>query len=669
MPGLAFHLETLKLTSAGLEATDPHSASLLRSPFAALGAFGPDILLYTPPSAQLADDLASGAIFTLLEKAISHPLQLTQDEVQELQELFVKPFGAAYATVFSQLVVPAWPSLSLVTSFLNQATSIAASQSTSELGSFFAQLPAVQTALTTLGNVLSPGITEMTKIGLTVIALGPWMEEAAAALSLSRPPADPRGCRPYEFLRWHRSGEFARALVSSATTDNQKAFALGWLTHLAASVTAEPFVNNIVGGPYRTHWWRNRLAQNFVDAWTFGFVQTPATMAGDDPSPDYVDWASVCAGNLQDEFNVGDLPGPVGTAVPTAVTAMATGTLGSLPDRFPDEIADLLSDAITATYPAGDRPLPADSLSATTFRQAYVGAFAVFWFLTSGDGPMANNILPPPPSGCGTTAPSWLTPSASSSPPPQQAGSNTGSEVCEILLAILAVLALVTGNVAAGVALLAAALAEAPGIDWGQVQCTVYWINNAYLELENLLRDALVWTALAYPPPVLLGTIDVNGNTHPATDFTNLASGASGLAENTPPRTGTPLTATNSTGEDVYPRARDTTLGAADLHFASYPDSRAEEPTTQNLIPSGRYPDYVLNATGLLAGGILDAGAFPTRGVLFGDAVSNAVRLIREGADKLADYDLDGDRGYGWQGWHPATGTRPVTPPVEAVQG
>ncbi len=66
-----------------------------------------------------------------------------------------------------------------------------------------------------------------------------------------------------------------------------KAFALGWLCHLAGSVTAEPFVNNIVGGPYRTHWWRNRLAQNFIDSWVFGFAETPGQMTGDEPTPAY----------------------------------------------------------------------------------------------------------------------------------------------------------------------------------------------------------------------------------------------------------------------------------------------------------------------------------------------------------------------------------------------
>jgi len=606
------------------------------------------------------------------------PGSLTQQQWDELEEVVRKPMGAAYSTLFRELVVLAWPQLATVTSFVAEAGTIAQSEDTSALAGFFAKLPAVQSALTSLGNSVPAAINTITKNVGTLIGVGPWMEDqpASGLGAALLGAADPRACRPYEFLRWHKSGQFARALLDNAKTDNQRAFALGWLTHVAGSVTGEPFVNNIVGGPYRTHWWRNRLAQNFVDAWVHGRFDTspPASMAGDTPTPAYADWASICSANLQDAFDVGHLPGGAAGAVPAAVDAMAAGDLGTLPQQFPDEIARLLTDALDATYPADTRPNPAGSLSAATFAEAYVGAYAVFWFLTSGQGPVANNAIGPPPGGCGTTPPSWLTPS--STPPPQQQGITSGNETCEIILAILAVLAILTGNTAVGIGLLVAALEEQPSINWDEVRCDVYWVTFAMYQIENLLRDALVLTALAYPPPILLGGPDANGNVQPATDFTTMPgdSAPSSLPNNAPPSSGVALTRTNpiSTDRDGgYPRRLDPQVIAPDFDFFRYPLPSVvgvEADPTQNLIPAFKYPDYVLNGSGLANGGMLNAGAFPSRYAFFGDAVSNARQLIAANGNALPDYNLDADRGYGWQGWHPAVLSNPGAPPVDVVQ-
>ena len=235
-----------------------------------------------------------------------------------------------------------------------------------------------------------------------------------------------------------------------------------------------------------------------------------------------------------------------------------------------------MQTAIEATYPANTRPNPAGSLSADTFAEAYVGAFGVFWFLTSGTGPVANNALGPPPSGCGTSPPSAL--SSSSSPAPQQQGVTSGSEVCEIILAILAVLAALVGAEEVAVVLLIAALEEQPSINWEQVRCDLYWTTSLAFQLENLLRDALVLTGLAYPPPILLGGLDpTTGNVQPATDFTNGTGSAepSAFPNNTPPSAGVALTRTNSLSggnRSGYPRALDkVVLSLADYDFFRYP--------------------------------------------------------------------------------------------------
>jgi hypothetical protein len=669
VPGFAFHHEALEQVAGQLPAGDPR-IQLLGSPFASLGALGPDILLYAPPSEQLATDLGDGAILGLVAQASTSPATLTAAQIQELIELFSKPIGAAYSALFSQLVVPVWPQLAEITAFLAEVDAIAQNEDELAIPGVLGKLSSILGEAGTLGSSLPPIVKSLTEVIALITTLGPWMESAPSALAGVLAPADVLACRPYELLRWHASGDFAEALVRNAKTANQQAYALGWACHVAGSVTGEPFVNNIVGGPYRTHWWRNRLAQNFVDSWIFGFVRTPGKMAGDEPTPPYEDWSSLCEANLQDAFNVGGLPGPASAgAVPSAVSAIATGDLGSLPGRFPEELTDLIGAALKEVYPQADA-LELGTLSAQSFAEAYVGAFGVFWFLTSGNGPLGNNLLEAAPGDCGTAAPSWIT--SGSAPSPQQAGLNVPAAVCAVLLAILALLSFLTGDVVGGMAALAAALA-APVIDWDEVRCNLWWIESVLLKQENLLRDALVFGGLAYPPPVLLGGPDLNGNTQPATDLTpdpNLQAQPPQPEGNVPPSTGVPLTRSNSLSADKrdYPRALDDSVqGTPDLDFQSYPLSvGAETPATENLIAQGEYPSVVFNGTGVQNGGVADAGVYPSRYELLGDAVANALALL--GDMKLANYNLDGDRGYGWLAWHPEPGTDPATPPVHDVQ-
>ncbi len=699
MPGYAFQLEVLKqVRTELLRGENRDDGALLDSPYARLGAFGPDLLLYAPPIDTLATDLAGEGVLALVAADIA---TLDAADLAALQDLFEKPVGCAYSALFSKLVIPLWPDLVTIIEFVAQAGTIADTKDTSALAGFFSQLKSVSAALQNLGTNTVPALKTLLSLA-TLIVGGPWMEVApvSAELLLLLPKADPRACRPYEFLRWHKSGQFAAALWANAESANQRAFALGWMSHVAASVTGEPFVSNIVGGPYRTHWWRNRLASNFVDAWTYGyFEEAPApasafpSMNGDEPTPAYEAWAPLYGANLQNLFDVGNLAGSVTNGIPDAVTAVSegvssTGTpnlMTTLAARFPAEITDLLDAALTATYPAGSQPRPPATLTADLFSDAYVGAFAVHWFLTSGQGPLGNNVPGPAPStACAASPPSWTT---SASTPPPASGSvvtHSGSAACDAVLAILALLSFLTGNVAAGIGLTVAALEEIPSTDinWPVVQCDVYWLQTFVDKILNALRDALWMMTLAYPPPIMLGGPGTDGTTIPATDFTDVSTGQDPPAQlpgNEPPTGGIPLTKTNDRDDGDrgrYPHGLDTGPGPdgnaiiPDLDFLRFPLNAPLETDTagyraDDLIPVGIYPDQVVNGMGLLNGGMMEAvPTFPTRDVPFGDAVNNALQVITAKAAGLPDYNLDGDRGYGWVGWRPAPLTDPAAPPV-----
>ncbi len=647
MANLAFHLEVLEQVIDKLVSSGDARGTLMKNhrQFAALGALGPDLLRYQPISRQLSDALDGLVQSNPVGQIISWETSPTATSLANLTELVENPTGAIYSLLFRELVVPTWPVLNSFNGLLDKLDAIAQSEDTIAAAEAAGQLGGLQGQMTALSGI-QPKLTNVIAVIAQILALPPWMEQTS---SLPTPPADVHANRLSEFLRWHKSGEFAANLLKNAGSDAEKAYALGWICHAASCVTGEPFINNITGGPYRTHWWRNRLVSNFVDSWVFGFFKTHAQMNGDEPTPAYAGWKALCTSNMQNLINVGNLSNGVGDDVPEAVKAMASGNLGSLPGQFPADLAKLLEKTVTQTYPANTLPSFA-SFSEDAFKQAYVGAFAVYWFMTSGSGAMGINAVGAPV--C-TTEPSWI--SSGSAPSPQQGGLNPAGAACAIALAILALLALLFGDLGGAAAALAAAL-NAPIINWSTVRCNLFWIRKTLADAENALRDALVLGGLAYPPPGKLGTIDPNGHARPAMDQS--------------PNGGVALTRSNSltgeAGKSVrYPRMLDTTNQAADLNFVAYPAVDAEQPVTTNWIPPNHYANLVVNGSGLKNGGVMaGGGTFPTANRFFGDAVSNALQAIAKNAVKLPDYNLDADRGYGWLGWHPQAGTVPANPPV-----
>jgi len=645
MPNLAFHFEVLNRVIQQLVQNGDSRGSIMANnkKFAVLGALGPDLLRYLPVSKPLADDLAAVALTNSAGQG-----QISSLPPQEREELFLNPLGGAYSVLFRLLVVPTWPVLNNIKDFLDRMDAIALAQDLLALPQMIAQENAIVSQSASLQSQLPGTVQSLAAIIAQIISLPPWMEQ-----NLQSPvkPSDPRGCRLSEFLRWHHTGEFTRNLINSANNDQQKAFAYGYLSHVAASVTGEPLVNNITGGPYRTHWWRNRLVSNFIDSWTFGFFESNAQMQGDNPTPPYAAWTPLCGANLHNEFNVANADVPKLGDVPDAVKAIASGDLGKLTNQFPKDLATLLLTAVNLTYPTADQPIA--GFTEDKLKQAFVGAFAVYWFMTSGSGPMCNNPIGPPPSNC-MSAPSWVT--SGSAPSPQQAGLNVGPDICAVLLAIVALLKILTGTFQGGVSAVIAAI-SVPIVDWDVVRCNLFWLRKELVDIENALRDALVQNGLAYPPPQKLGTIDTNGNTQPATDSTT-----------NPPVS---LCSSNNLGSSTYPNPMDATnpqAPVADLDFACYPFTGVELPSTQNLIPSGVYPNSVVNGTGLQNGGIMTDGTYPSRYQVFGDAVCNAVAAIQTDGIGLPNYNLDSDRGYGWKSWAPQPGSFPGTPPVVDVQ-
>jgi hypothetical protein len=74
----------------------------------------------------------------------------------------------------------------------------------------------------------------------------------------------------FDMLHYRRTGVFAKNLFTSATTsDFQKAYALGYLSHIATDVTGHGYVNQVSGTSYRLHVQRHVTIENFMDTWKY----------------------------------------------------------------------------------------------------------------------------------------------------------------------------------------------------------------------------------------------------------------------------------------------------------------------------------------------------------------------------------------------------------------
>ena len=88
-----------------------------------------------------------------------------------------------------------------------------------------------------------------------------------------------------DMLHYRKTSQFGRSLWKLANdreasrlptpdeakkiADQLRAYALGYITHLATDTTGHPFVNEKSGGPFRTHWQRHHLIENHMDAKTY----------------------------------------------------------------------------------------------------------------------------------------------------------------------------------------------------------------------------------------------------------------------------------------------------------------------------------------------------------------------------------------------------------------
>lgn len=70
-----------------------------------------------------------------------------------------------------------------------------------------------------------------------------------------------------DLLHYRRTGLFAERLLANASTDAQRSYALGYLTHVGGDICGHPYINARVRGPYRNHAYRHIVLETLADTW------------------------------------------------------------------------------------------------------------------------------------------------------------------------------------------------------------------------------------------------------------------------------------------------------------------------------------------------------------------------------------------------------------------
>ncbi|MGD9738195.1 MAG: zinc dependent phospholipase C family protein [Bauldia sp.] len=81
------------------------------------------------------------------------------------------------------------------------------------------------------------------------------------------PPGDYSEWWWMDMLHYRRTGQFASALIANANGPVQTSFAAGYMTHVAGDVCGHPFINTLVGGPFRNHVHRHLVVETLADTW------------------------------------------------------------------------------------------------------------------------------------------------------------------------------------------------------------------------------------------------------------------------------------------------------------------------------------------------------------------------------------------------------------------
>jgi hypothetical protein len=167
-----------------------------------------------------------------------------------------------------------------------------------------------------------------------------------------------------DMLHYRRTSRYARALWLRAerlNSDALRAYALGYMTHLGADTTGHAFVNEKSGGPYRLHWQRHHLVENHMDARTYADAHWSQERYNQ-----YVESALHYKIAFEDDGSDHTDPLPQYPAGDETLRGLyVRRRMLDLDSVMPDDLANMLIDAMGDTYATGTPPTPASGATSS----------------------------------------------------------------------------------------------------------------------------------------------------------------------------------------------------------------------------------------------------------------------------------------------------------------
>ena len=472
-----------------------------------------------------------------------------------------------------------------------------------------------------------------------------------------------------DMLHYRDTGQFGRAIweqANAADSDEARAYALGYMTHLGTDVTGHAFVNGISGGPFRLHWQRHHLVENHMDA--YWYLRDQGGPRSADQYPQFTE-SALYYDIAFDEESGGAVKRPTYPTGDTLRENWERRRKLDIDSELPDEIANTLLGAIKQVYYDG-QPHPMilrdnnGSPSADLIKEAYRLLFR-FLKLTTVDG--FDHEPPEPPE----VFPNLDFPTATdpNDEPPGEDDNSFWDDVLDFILSVVSFIAYVL-EVAVWLATLPWAIL-ADLITFPLRLGLYYALELPLFHILKAFRSVLVMSGYLAPMEdeialglVQIGTTDKDMFRQVLEDVDDVFGGQN-LHTDIDPKT---------YRDPKYPHRQPEPPDDEYRHPWQYPDSNPEcSLTTAGPHPQGAYPkvlfgdvssdpeirDRLENARTPSQADSVGGDVQPDRHL--GDAIGFSKYLIwletrsrdqGEGEEvPLVEWNLDSDRGYGYHCW------------------
>lgn len=439
-----------------------------------------------------------------------------------------------------------------------------------------------------------------------------------------------------DYTHHRHTGKFARRLIARAHASgdlSQQAYAYGWLSHVTADVVGHAYVNMVAGGPWRTHFQRHHLMENFMDVWSWGFYHTPGVVMPASPPAaglpfNYAGFTNLGTANLQDLIDLGD--------------------------DLPDNLLNLLTASLNDIYLPAPHPTIIPFLGRDEINRAYQMQKFAFELMTGKD----RHLGPPvPPQVFGDMDfPTYPVPGGSGSSS-GSGGGGGGFSLSSLLQAIWDFIKN-TFQYLGDLALWLISKITSP-LTY-PVRYALYLFQLGLYDIYRAFRWALVVSAYLLPDPDQLADPFAQQfiNPHPSSILHT-------------PRMEYPRERDHSQFYPLSATEEPAVIAGPYGHFGiNYPywliEGEPSDPDFEKMLTAAMTPSETAKVTGALSGNASDG---PYRGSL-GSAVDFYLRRAEEihaggggpAGLTLPDWNLDADRGYGFKCWEAHTELDPQPP-------